>query len=99
MGAAATNGRRPEPRSRVEPAQQTRLWQPGAPRERAARLVRSEHVSALEFVPEGLQIATLHGTGALGELTRIGAEEGGFLDAIHPLDDSLEAVFGYLVAT
>ncbi len=68
------------------------------PRELAARLTSLEVVSGLSFTHDGLELATAGGDGLFQTLTELGADQGQLVDEIAPVDDSLEAVFGYLVS-
>ena len=68
------------------------------PRELAARLSHLEVVSGLTFTDDGLELATAGGDGLFQTLTAIGADQAQLLDEVEPLDDSLAAVFGYLVS-
>lgn len=68
------------------------------PRELAARLSHLEVVSGLTFTDQGLELATAGGEGLFQTLTEIGAESAQLIDEVVPLDDSLEAVFAYLVS-
>ncbi|MHC5063403.1 MAG: ABC transporter ATP-binding protein [Planctomycetota bacterium] len=68
------------------------------PRELAARLTSLEVVSGLTFTHDGLELATAGGDGLFQTLTELGADQGQLVDEIAPVDDSLEAVFGYLVS-
>jgi ABC-2 type transport system ATP-binding protein len=67
------------------------------PRELGTRLASLEQVSGIRITGNGVELETGGQDGFYGELTAIGAEAGGLIAEILPLDDSLEAVFGYLV--
>jgi ABC-2 type transport system ATP-binding protein len=67
------------------------------PRALAARLCGLETVEGLRLAA-GAVLLEVRRTGELFDrLTEIGAEPGGLIAGISPLDDHLEAVFGYLV--
>ena len=68
------------------------------PRELAARLVNSGTVQGIEIQAQGLRLCTAGGAAFHTELTAIGAEQDGLVSELLPLDDSLEAVFDYLVS-
>ena len=97
QGRLLAEGRIQELRDQLETRPLKLLLSSHRPRELAARIVTHEGVRELEIRPEGVVVAT-RGASILAQLTRIGAEEEGLLLGIEPLDASLEAVFGYLVA-
>ena len=69
------------------------------PRELASVLVRSESIDAVNLDPDGAIIVLSRNVGVLQlELPRLAKENGIRLLRVDPLDDSLESVFGYLVA-
>ena len=68
------------------------------PRVLAARLVQSGTVLGVEIEEQRLLLRTAGGAAFHGALTTIGAEPEGLVTEVQPLDDSLEAVFGYLVS-
>jgi len=63
----------------------------------ASRLSQIEQVERIEIGATGITIA-VRGAGVFEQLTAIGAEPGDLVHEIRVLDDSLEAVFGYLVS-
>ncbi|MFO1051270.1 MAG: ABC transporter ATP-binding protein [Planctomycetota bacterium] len=67
------------------------------PRALAAEIARLGVVRGLRFVEEGVELETDRGAGLFDHLTSLGAS--GRLDEIRPLDDDLEAVFGYLAGS
>jgi len=69
-----------------------------APRVLAARLCSLDEVAGVEIGAAGVELETSGGTDLWRELTRIGAGSEGLVVGVTPLDDSLEAVFGYLVS-
>lgn len=69
------------------------------PRDLASVLVRSEAIDAVNLDPDGAIIVLSRNVGVLQlELPRLAKENGIRLLRVDPLDDSLESVFGYLVA-
>ncbi len=66
-------------------------------RELGVRLASLEQVSGMQITSAGVELETSGEAGFYRELTAIGAEPGELIAEILPLDDSLEAVFGYLV--
>ena len=69
------------------------------PRDLASILVRSEAIDAVNLDPDGAIIVLSRNVGVLQlELPRLAQENGIRLLRVDPLDDSLESVFGYLVA-
>ena len=69
------------------------------PRELASVLVRFEAIDAVNLDPDGAIIVLSRNVGMLQlELPRLAKENGIRLLRVDPLDDSLESVFGYLVA-
>ncbi|MEM7205082.1 MAG: ABC transporter ATP-binding protein [Planctomycetota bacterium] len=66
------------------------------PRRLARRLCELDQVSAVEIDARGVVIETTGGAQLSQRLTALGAESG-LVRELLPLDDSLEAVFGYLV--
>ncbi|MCC6783885.1 MAG: ABC transporter ATP-binding protein [Planctomycetes bacterium] len=64
------------------------------PRALAAELARLPMVRGLRFAEDGLVLETDRGAGLFERLTELGAD--GRLEELRPLDDDLEAVFGYL---
>lgn len=70
------------------------LLRSASPRALAAELTALPMVRGLRFAEDGLELETDRGAGLFERLTELGA--GGRLEEIRPLDDDLEAVFGYL---
>lgn len=68
------------------------------PRALASRLAPLDGVVAIHLQADGVLIETAGAHGLHERLTRLGAEPEGLIDEIAPMDDTLEAVFGYLVA-
>jgi ABC-2 type transport system ATP-binding protein len=66
------------------------------PRALAARLAALDMVTSIA-IGDDVQIETRAAAGTFAELTRIGASGDGLITELVPLDDDLEAVFGYLV--
>lgn len=64
----------------------------------AQRLAALETVIGLHVQEEGVLLDTRGGGELYDSLTAIGAEGGDLIDELTPVDDNLEAVFGYLVA-
>jgi ABC-2 type transport system ATP-binding protein len=69
-----------------------------SPRELAVRVAAMEGVVAIDVQDDGLVVRTAHTSRWPEDLTRLGAEAGHLVDEVRTLDDSLEAVFGYLVS-
>jgi ABC-2 type transport system ATP-binding protein len=65
----------------------------------AAALVSMSQVSAVQVEGEQVRVETQGGAGFFASLTRLGAEQDGLITEIAPADDSLSAVFGYLIAS
>ncbi len=68
------------------------------PRAVAARLCTMPEIIGVRLTDDGIQVETKGGSDLFGRLTRIGAEAGGLIEEIHPVDDNLEAVFEYLTS-
>jgi ABC-2 type transport system ATP-binding protein len=69
-----------------------------SPRELAVRVAAMDGVVAIDVQDDGLVVRTAHTSRWPEDLTRLGAEAGRLVDEVRTLDDSLEAVFGYLVS-
>ena len=67
------------------------------PRELVALLGPLEQVSGMQISATGVEVETSGQAGFYDELTAIGADPRGLVTEVLSLDDSLEAVFGYLV--
>ena len=68
------------------------------PRVLAAQLAALDVVASVTIGEDEVRIETRAMAGAFAELTRLGASADGLITELLPLDDDLEAVFGYLVA-
>ncbi len=68
------------------------------PRLLAAQLAALDVVASVTIGDDDVRIETRAVAGAFAELTRLGASADGLITELLPLDDDLEAVFGYLVA-
>ena len=68
------------------------------PRDLAAQLAALDVVASVAVGDDDVRIETRAMAGAFSELTRLGASADGLITELLPLDDDLEAVFGYLVA-
>jgi len=68
------------------------------PRQLARELAGLEVVASVSIGNEDVRIETRAVAGAFAELTRVGADADGLITELQPLDDDLEAVFGYLVS-
>ncbi|MEZ5965559.1 MAG: ABC transporter ATP-binding protein [Planctomycetota bacterium] len=68
------------------------------PRELASRLAALDVVASVSVGDDDVRIETRAVAGAFAELTRVGASARGLITELQPLDDDLEAVFGYLVS-
>jgi ABC-2 type transport system ATP-binding protein len=67
------------------------------PRELAARLVMLPGIASVELNQDGVVAAAESGRGLFREISLVGASQEGLVEEISTLDDSLEAVFSYLV--
>jgi hypothetical protein len=67
------------------------------PRDLARRLAALDKVIGLQIHDDGVQLETRGGAELYAQLTALGADAAGLVDELAPVDDSLEAVFGYLV--
>jgi ABC-2 type transport system ATP-binding protein len=68
------------------------------PRELASQLAALDVVASVAVGDDDVRIETRAVAGAFTALTRLGASADGLITELLPLDDDLEAVFGYLVA-
>jgi len=68
------------------------------PRALAARLVELDSVARVAIGARDVEVETRAVAGAFADLTRLGASGERLIDELLPLDDDLEAVFGYLVS-
>lgn len=68
------------------------------PRQLAQRLAALDTVIGLQVQEEGVLLDTRGGGELYQSMTAIGADGGDLIDELTPVDDNLEAVFGYLVA-
>jgi ABC-2 type transport system ATP-binding protein len=68
------------------------------PRALAGELVALGSVASVAIGEEGVQVETRAAAGTFEALTRLGASGDGLITELVPLDDDLEAVFGYLVS-
>jgi ABC-2 type transport system ATP-binding protein len=67
-----------------------------APRDLARRLLEQDSTSNVEIGLDSVEVTTTRPDALFAELARLAVDAGVPIEAFHPTDESLEAVFGYL---
>ena len=97
QGRLMAEGKVSELREQLQNRPHRLLARSERPRELSVLLASLDHVSGLKITSAGVEVETSGQAGFYDELTAIGADPRDLIAEILPLDDSLEAVFGYLV--